>query len=391
MHKLLLKVSKIIDAKTLARIERKSRSTLTKLPPWLAIAIYSRGRRHFLSKLVEEDPEPYIPPKELERTLWGIPFRSPIFNAAGMFKNGEGHTLTLNQGAAAHLVGTTTANERLGNKRRLIRTPFIPYPLSHSASNWLGLPNYGDERVAQEVRSIEQTRGFPTGASVITSPDLEGEEKRIRLIRGMHKYAQAGINFIELNESCPNVQHDNHDYKDLRVRLEYIRNNFLNHRSKKLPPVIVKFSLDTLTEQVPLLLDLLFKLDYDGINIGNTSTQYEKIREHLEPGERELYDYFTQKFGGGVSGRPLKDISLSLSARAVDYRNAGPPSQEFHVIRTGGIETAEDLIASDQAGISINQWFTGYFEGFTNNGHGVYQHLYEDYIRELTKKQRKID
>ena len=47
--------------------------------------------------------------------------------------------------AAAYLGGTGTWNARRGNEKDGIYLPFVPYPASHAASNWLGLPNDGDE------------------------------------------------------------------------------------------------------------------------------------------------------------------------------------------------------------------------------------------------------
>ena len=166
---------------------------------------------------------------------------------------------------------------------------------------------------------------------------------------------------------------------DLANRLRYIQEHFLKQRERRLP-VIVKFSNDTETSQVVPLLDLLFELGYDGVNFGNTSTQYKKRRKHIHPRERRLYDYFTKTFGGGVSGVPLKESSLTLASRAVEYLKQGPPSHEFHVWRTGGIETSQDLKESDIAGISLNLWFTAYWEEFGKHGHEVYRKLYDKFL-----------
>lgn len=142
-------------------------------------------------------------------------------------------------------------------------------------------------------------------------------------------------------------------------------------------PVIVKFSTDTPFEQVPELLDLLFVLGYDGVNFGNSSTAYAERRDRIDTAERRVYDYFSRTFGGGVTGRPLKESSLELAARAAEYVRSGPPAHEFNVIRTGGIETRADIEASNSAGISLNQWFTGYFEAFREHGHEVYRRMFE--------------
>lgn len=371
-----------MKATTLARWESKLRPFLTKwLPPKTVIALYSKGRLKFLEKLKEETPEEiYIPPTTLTRTLWGIHFRSPIMNAAGMFKNGECSEMVARQGAAAYLGGTGTLDFRRGNDRDGIYLPFVPYPRSHAASNWLGLPNEGDRVNAEKAVQLEKIGGCPIGWSVMGSPYYEGVEKLRRFVEGMKRYEAAGVDFLEINESCPNCLHGKPKDDDLANRLSYVKEHFLDKRALRIP-VIVKFSNDTEMEQVPALLDLLFTLGYDGINFGNTSTDYPKRRKYIDKRERKIYDCFTTDkkvfgVGGGVSGRPLKESSLELAARAVEYVKAGRPSQEFHVMRTGGIETLKDIKASERAGIALNQWFTGYFENFAKHGHDVYKNLF---------------
>ncbi len=365
---------------TLAKIERKVRPLLSNLPfPRLSVKLYSRGRRIFLHKLNQEEVPRYTLPKELERTLWGIRFRSPLMNAAGMFKNGECFDIVDRQGAGAYEGGTGTWNQRDGNTKEEVYLPFIPYARSHTASNVLGLPNDGDEKNASRAGGLRGKSDCPVVWSVMGSPDYQGEEKNVKLVKGLHKYALAGVDVLELNESCPNISHSRPQDDDLTHRLEYTREHFLKRRLRKFPTV-VKFSCDTPLAQVPYLLDLLIENGYDGVNFGNTSTDYERCMNSIEVSERKMFRYFTGTFKGGVSGKPLREVSLALAAKAVEYLRAGPPPQKFHVIRTGGIECAQDIIESDQAGVSLNQFFTGYFENFSVHGHRLYEHIYSEYL-----------
>ena len=365
-----------MKAATLSRWERRLRPIITRLSPPLVVEKYSQGRLDFLKRLAEEDPpRVYHPPQGLERVLWGIKFRGPLMNAAGMFKNGECYRMVAQQGAAAYLGGTGTWNARRGNEKEGIYLPFVPYPRSHAASNWLGLPNDSDLFNVQRAAQMERVADCPVGWSIMASPDFKGEEQLKYLVKGMIVYELAGVDFLEMNESCPNTSHGKPQDGGLAHRLQYVQQHFLNRRDKNLP-VIVKFSNDTEISQVPALLDMLFKLGYDGVNFGNTSTAYSQRREKIHPLEQGLYDYFTNTFGGGVSGGPLRENSLELAARAVEYVRAGSPPQEFQVIRTGGIETWKDIQDSEQAGIKLNQWFTGYFNNFALYGHDVYKILF---------------
>ncbi|MEK6896700.1 MAG: hypothetical protein AABX12_04565 [Nanoarchaeota archaeon] len=377
-----------MKAASLARLEKRLRPLITLLSPRQVVKIYSKARLDFLAKIAEEPSLPvYVPPAKFERVLWGLHFRGSLMNAAGMFKNGECYPLVAHEGAAAYLGGTGTFNQREGNRepRTEIYLPFAPYPRSGAASNWLGLPNYGDEINADNTSRLERINGCSIGWSAMGSPDYRGDEKLEKLVASLRAYERAGVDFLEINESCPNTTHGKPQDDDLARRLKYLADNFLRRRERILP-VVVKFSNDTPVEQVRPLMDLLFEHGYDGVNFGNTSTDYAKRRTFIDPAERALYDFFTTNkarfgVGGGVSGRPLKEDSLLLCAIAVQHLRAGRPAQEFHVIRTGGIENAEDLLQSDAEGISLNQWFTGRWAAFAEHGYNSYRRLYEEYLR----------
>ena len=369
-----------MKAVTLAKWERAFRTFLTLFPPEKVVKRYSHGRKDFLEKLNQETVrEQYKPSEDIGKNLWGLYFRTSLFNAAGMFKNGECLEMVYRQGAGAYLGGTNTWNSRPGNEKNEVHLPFVPYPRSHAASNWLGLPNKGDVENSNTARKMILSHPhlkFPIGWSIMGSPDYTGEEKLKKLIESMRSYKNAGIHFIEINESCPNTTHGKPQDSDLEKRLSYIKEHFLNQRERKLP-VVVKFSNDTDVKQIPYLLDLLFNCGFDGVNFGNTSTQYEKRKKEIHPKEHKLYDYFTQTFGGGLSGKILKEDSLLLASTAAAYVKKGAPSQEFHIIRTGGIDSLKDIEESNRAGISLNQWFTGYFENFSKDGHDVYRELFD--------------
>ena len=75
----------------LAKAETRLRPLLTRfLSSERCVRLYSSGRKRFHSGLVFDVPKTRLVPKSLSRTLWGIEFRTPLLNAAGMFKNGEG-------------------------------------------------------------------------------------------------------------------------------------------------------------------------------------------------------------------------------------------------------------------------------------------------------------
>lgn len=374
----------VIDLERLAAWEEHVRPLMVRLPPAMAVRLYSWGRPRFLAALAEHPPEPLAIPVGLEHRLWGIDFRSPVGNAAGMFKDGSGYELVASQGAGFYLAGTTTASPRSGNKSKVdhldLHQPFAPYPSSGAASNWLGLPNPGDEPVAQRLADLDRVAGCPVGASLGADPELAGEERLAALIRGLEAYTAAGVDFLEINESCPNTgeeaAQEERELEELGQRLGRLRQGFLD-RSER-PPVVVKLSCDTDPAVVSELVDRLLDEGFDGVNFGNTSTAYDRRREAIAPPDRPIFDFFSDNFGGGVSGRPLKEDSLRLAAAAVEQRERRAPGREFHVVRTGGVEDAADVRRSLDAGISLVQWYTGYFQAFAAAGHELYLDLYDE-------------
>ncbi|MGA2297583.1 MAG: hypothetical protein ABSG15_08560 [FCB group bacterium] len=371
-------------AEIISRFDYKLRPIISKLPPAIVTKIYSSARKTFINRLSNEIPKNrYIPSPENNKLLWGIKFSSNIFNAAGMFKYGEGYYTSVAQGAGAYLAGTSTFLPRKGNEKEGVLHPFIAYPNSLASSNWMGLPNESHEVLAKGLSLIEKIDGCPVGASIAASPDETGLDGLVGVLKGIEIFDKAGVDFIELNESCPNVPHDiNYDSvtgldKNLIARLEFINNNFIKKKKRNLP-LIVKLSVDTNINLLPSLLNILFTLEFDGVNFGNTSTDYETMKEKISHFDSKNYEYFVSTFGGGLSGRPLKDRSLTLASFAVNYAREHPVSTEFHVIRTGGIENSNDIKISDEKGISLNQWFTGYFENFAKYGHHLYERLYQE-------------
>ena len=383
----------------IARLEHSFLPLLSSLPPSVAVRLFSIGRPWFLQKLAAEqasgfklqtssfklqalgdnDVQNDIKPKaySLKLKAWGLEFNRPLWNSAGMFKNGYGYEAMAMQGAGAFVAGTTTSRVRVGNVRNGIKLPAVPYSKSHAASNWLGLPNDGHAVVAKRLSKLTRVRGCPIGISVSAEPGLDEQHALPELVQGMGMFDDANVDYIELNESCPNVEkRDTSSVLDehLIQRLEYVSQRFLAHRSRRLP-VVVKFSVDTNPVQLEELIQTLITLNFDGIILGNTSTEYQRRRTSIDDADKPLYDYFTSTFGGGISGAVLTKDSLMLAALAVSIVKRLSPAHEFHVIRCGGVMNAHDIAESAAHGVMLNQWYTGYFERFSKDGHAVYAKL----------------
>lgn len=363
----------------IAKVDLPLRKFLVRNFPYISCYIYSYGRKYFLNKLINEHPNLNELPRYWNIKIWDVEFRLPLFNAAGMFKNADGYYLAYQQGAGAFLAGTVTTTARTGNIKFGIKHPFMTYPLSQSSSNWLGLPNQGYQIVAKKIYELQRFPSFPIGISIASN--LETEKTLNQLLDVLNSFQQAGVDFIELNESCPNVEHKhsfNNLDEDFIKRLEFISQNFLKNRKKNLP-VIVKLSVDFPEESITKLIDLLVDLKFDGINFGNTSTDYNYFRKFINLQEQKAYDFFVNTFGGGLAGSILKNRSLELTTKAMNYIKTKNITYEFQIIRTGGISTLDDFIKSYKEGIVLHQWFSGYFENFARFGHRLYYQFFENF------------
>lgn len=344
----------------------------------MAVRLFSAGRTAFAGRFAKAVPEEaFHVPADLGVTAWGMRFALPLWNAAGMFKKGEAYDVVSRQGAGAYVAGTTTSRVRAGNVRDGVRWPAVPYPHSGAGSNFMGLPNEGHAVVAERLRTLTRVPGCPVGASVSAEPGLDEAHALPELVEGMRRYDAAGVDYIELNESCPNVpgHHGGPALDDaLLRRLDTVAVQFLARRARPLP-VVVKLSTDTSLTQIPELVQVLIERGFDGIILGNTSVQYDVLRDSIDARDRVLYDHFTSTYGGGLSGRILRNASLDACACAVQAVRELAPAHEFHVVRCGGVGGADDVLASRAIGVTLNQWYVGYFEAFAHNGHAVYREI----------------
>lgn len=344
------------------------------LPIKYQVKIASYGRQFFMDKFsTAKISQAITPPENLSKTLWGIKFRSPLFNSAGMFKNGDGYSVVASLGAGGYIGGTSTANQRMGNAKSGIGLPFITLPHSSVAINWLGLPNQGDTLLSQKIITRNKVAGCPIGWSLMRSPDYQEEEGLRKLIDSLWLYhANEQIDFLEINESCPNIKSSG---GSILPRMKILGEEFLQRRNRSLP-VILKISNDINEAALREIIRYAIRYKFDGVNLGNTSTAYSEVRKQITAAELKKFDYFINVFGGGISGKVLQNKSLNLCAVAIDEIRKIAPAHEFHVIRSGGVSSVLDIIESEKIGVALNQWYTGFFDSYTESGNEVYSSIY---------------
>ena len=345
------------------------------------IWLYSKGRVYFMSIFYATSLNFTVKPinhPQYSRVLWGLKFASPIMNAAGMFKNLEGYTLVQRQGAGGYIGGTTTYNPRHGNCINNIHLPFLSLLQSNISLNCLGLPNKGDKILSQQV--VMQNKTIPLGISLMRSADYDEKTGMEHLIESLWLYHNnLQYDFLEINESCPNIKVS---ADNIIQRLIYIGENFIFHR-KRFIPVVIKVSVDISDKVLSDIMHILIKYKFDGINIGNTSIDYDNLRQYVNANDLKLFNYFVDNFGGGVGGTILKKMSYDKCKYAVMCKNDIQPQHEFHIIRSAGIDSIDDIYQSDLIGVSLNQWYTGYFSNFMKYGNQIYHKTFGTYYSNI--------
>ncbi len=350
------------------------------LPRHMQVRIQSRLRSQFINALPHLNVNEIISNKyntltqqdiqtQLSRldenpiTVLGLKFRHPLYNAAGMFKSNEGYDFVNALKAGAFTFGTTTANPRTGNSKNNITHPFVVLNQSQVTLNYLGLPNAGDAVLAKHQFSNKNPH-CPVIVSLMRSPDYAVNEAMEKLLQSLWLYHHnPTIDMLEINESCPNV---NAPMSDLTARLTYLKEQFLDKRSRHLP-VVIKLSNQIDTDYLTTITELLIKLKFDGVVVGNTVTNYDDYLKDISPCEKRLYQYFTAQFGGGLSGVVLRETSLRNVETVATVIARLQPNHEFALIRCGGIKNRQDLIESDQYGVTLNQWYTGFIDSFLHH------------------------
>lgn len=357
----------------LARIDHRLRGLLARsLSPSLYTKIYSASRSWYLSLLAKSVLE--ITPSDFKPTsALGLQFRNDLGNAAGLDKDGSLLAFNYSMGAGFALVGTVLNKQHTGNLIPSLPllpavNPWAPLPHSGSCLNSMGLPSKGYHSALEAIRSFReryQPRDFPIGISVMGHPLQEGQEK-IDGVCEVISAAAADVDFIEINESCPNVS--GHDSEGLKKRIAAIAQ--ARNSSGSPVPLVVKFGSVTNAAEIVAILE---ENGIEGITAVNTQTDYATLGPQLDPRDKKVFDYYTTNHKGGLSGPVINSKSFETArqiAAAIAEHNS-----KLCLIHVGGIETRDDIAASREFA-PLRQWYTGYMGALgTMRPTTIYQQL----------------
>lgn len=305
----------------------------------VAVHAMAAGRMTGMSRIFA-GPRPDHPVE-----LMGLSFPNPVGLAAGFDKNGDFIDALGALGFGHIEVGTVTPKPQPGNpKPRLFRLP------EHEAIiNRMGFNNKGVDHLVERLKQARYSGvvGANIGRQKNTATDQAAADYRACLEK-----LYPWCDYIAVNISSPNTPklrelQDTGPLGELLAELVQAR-SALEAEHKMYRPIVVKIAPDWDERALDAALEVIGRSGLDGLIATNTTLDRAAVAGHARADE-----------AGGLSGRPLMDVSTRVLARAREILGAG-----FPILASGGVHSGEDARAKQAAGADLVQLYTGFiYEG----------------------------
>ncbi|HAW64323.1 MAG TPA: quinone-dependent dihydroorotate dehydrogenase [Alistipes sp.] len=280
----------------------------------------------------------------LEREVFGIKFSNPVGLAAGFDRDAEAFRELAAMGFGFVEVGTVTPRPQQGNPRpRVFRLP-----KDRAIVNRIGLSNRGLEHMIRQLRRPHEgvIVGCNIGKNTATPPD-NGAADYLRLFRNLYQYAD----YFTVNISCDNggCEHSSHTPEHILRILDPLFD--FRRGQNQYRPILLKISPDLTDPEIDRITDLMLESPLDGIVATNGT--------HLRQGLRTSRAAVERIGNGRLSGAPLNRRAVEV-VRRIRQRSGN----NYPIIGSGGLMSADDVRAMLDAGASLVQLYTGYvYEG----------------------------
>jgi dihydroorotate dehydrogenase len=292
-------------------------------------------------------------PKNYPVEAFGLTFKNPVGLAAGFDKNAKYLNELESLGFGFIEIGTVTPLPQKGNERpRLFRLP-----KDKALINRMGFNNNGVAEVASRLKKWQTRQSIVKGQRLV----IGGNIGKNKLTPNEDAWKDYEICFRELfdwvdyfvvNVSSPNTP----GLRELQQKdsLKKILTNLQNiniEKAERSRPLLLKISPDLTEIEINDIADLAIEINLDGIIVSNTTIAREKLTT-----QKAVID----KIGaGGLSGRPLQEISTQLVRQIANKTN-----NQLPIIASGGIFNDKDAVEKIHAGAVLLQVWTGFiYEG----------------------------
>ncbi len=274
----------------------------------------------------------------------GITFPNILGLAAGFDKDAKRLGLWKTLGFGHVEIGTVTPKPQSGNpKPRLFRIPD-----DHALINRMGFNNQGVDAIIERLK--KRPEGLIVGGNIGKNKDTPNEqavEDYVICFKKMYDH----VDYITVNVSSPNTP----GLRDLQSEAFLVplfeELNAIRNTKEKFKPIFLKISPDFQLIAIKNLVQILKKINVQGIIATNTTVSRDKLRI----GQIEI-----EKIGaGGMSGAPLFEPSNAILATlSIELGNSMP------IIGVGGVFNADDASEKLLRGAHLIQVYTGFvYEG----------------------------
>jgi dihydroorotate dehydrogenase len=276
--------------------------------------------------------------RRLKVSALGFDFPNPIGLAAGLDKDAEIPDAMLGLGFGFVEIGTVTPLPQAGNP-----TPRL-FRLSPDRAliNRLGFNNKGHEAALER---LDRRNGRAGIVGVNLGANRDSEDRLYDYYAGVRLFAPVA-SYLTINVSSPNTPglrelQGAEALTELLKRIDQARDEATEEAGKR-TPLLLKVAPDLDEAGLNQIIAITKEHGVDGLIIANTTVKRPalKTRRHTE----EL---------GGLSGRPLFEISTAMIARAREL--AGP---DMVLIGVGGVDGAAGAWSKIAAGADLVQLYT---------------------------------
>jgi dihydroorotate dehydrogenase len=265
-------------------------------------------------------------------TVAGVTFPNRVGLAAGMDKNGEAALAWWAFGFGFMELGTVTPRAQEGKPRpRMFRMVE-----REAVVNRMGFNNEGMDKVAARLaydKRLGVRPPVPIGVSIGKNLDTPSEKAVEDYAKAAEKLA-VHADYLAINVSSPNTA----GLRDLQSKTEVLKLVEVVKRVGLGRPVFVKIAPELSGEALAGVLEACGEAGAAGVIATNTLST--KGMEGIEE--------------GGMSGRPLREISLKKVAEVRRILGDG-----MGVIGCGGVDDVESARAMVDAGADLVQVYTG--------------------------------
>jgi dihydroorotate dehydrogenase len=327
MYKIIRRILFLFPAETAHHLSMNSLKLFCSIP--------------FIRKLISRA---FAGPAILTRQF-GLQFRNPVGLGAGFDKNARYLRELEALGFGFVEIGTVTPRPQPGNDRpRLFRLT-----ADEALINRMGFNNEGVDAIAKRLKSWRHSGrtspmiiGGNIGKNKTTPNETAWQDYEI-CFRALHPY----VDFFVVNVSSPNTPglRELQEKESLKKILVHLQD--LNAGIEKQRPILLKIAPDLEPRQIDDVIELAMEIKLDGVVATNTTISREKLQT---PGES-----LDAIGAGGLSGRPLKELSTRITAHIHQKTNGSLP-----VIASGGIFSAADAREKMQAGAALIEVWTGF-------------------------------